>query len=359
MSKWKFLKGEDLAINIASGVYYAVKSFRGIPNLFKTTKQIDKKKARRELPNLIKAHLDRYSTGNRGETPTISEVIKEIERTESPQLRSKTQAKRTYYFKCIAFDMELGNVPIDQLTLKLWTQRLNKLQEKSQRKTFWDYAKHANILIRYAYEQKYIVHKITFDTPDPKKQTGTVLSPEEIKVLFEVMGETTRDQFVLSYECCMRLREVLHLTWDRVNLKTGEITLRAEDVKTGSKTGKGRQFIVTQHALDRLRKRAMRQVPLSLWVFPSKRRPGPVNDNKNAWNMAKKKALKRNPSFQINARWHDLRHSSISRMLVEQGMNITMVSEYCGTAVNTLQKTYLHSKAEHTKGVTGLLTTRR
>jgi integrase len=364
-SNWEYISGQDLARNRASGIYYAIKHFRGLPTLNKSTGHTDPRKARKELPRLIRAHLDRYESGQRapGESPTVGEVIDEVEETESPSLRKKTQAKRTFYFKRIRDEMGLGHLPIDQLSLKLWIARLEKVRAKRQRKTYWDYVKHANILIRYAYEQKYISHYITIANPDPMRETGTVFTTPEIQRLFSVMNEGTRDQFVLSYECCMRLREMLHLSWDRVDLESGEITLRAQDVKTGSKTGKGRKFIATPHALERLRRRKAEQIPPSPWVFPSPTGKGPVDDNKTAWNAAKtlvlegdeRLGIKGDPTFQHWGTWHHLRHTAISLILCEEKMNITMVSEYVGTSVSTLQKVYLHSKAEHTKGVTDSL----
>ncbi len=367
--RFEFLEGEDLAKNIASGIFYAVKAFRGMPNLFKSLRTTNKTEARRRLAQAVRDHLDKHGGGKVavGRIPTVSELIEEIERVEGPRLRIKTQRKRTFYFERIRDEMGLGHIPMDRFTLGLFTDRLEKVKQKRKRKTYWDYFKHANILNRYAYQQKYVSHRQTFPHTDKKTTVGTVLSVEEIKALWNVMNETTRDQFVLSYECCMRLREMLHLTWDRVDLESGEITLGAEHVKTGSKTGRGRTFIATPHALERLKERwamvLLNDENEMRYVFPSPTGKGPIDDNKIAWNMAKKKVLegdekrgiKAMPHFQHWVRWHDLRHTAISRMLVEQKMNITLVSEYVGTSVATLQKVYLHSKAEHTKGVTAAL----
>lgn len=365
--RFEFFEGEDLARNRESGIFYAVKAFAGLPNLFRTTKTTDKRKAKKELPRLIKEHLEKYQDGKRaaGAAPSVSEVIDEVEQTETPGLRRKTQSKRAFYFARIRDEMKLGHLPIDRVTLRLWTDRLEAVRAQRKRRTYWDYVKHMNILLRYAYEQKYVSHHVAFPNPDKKSNAGTVLSVPELRLLWDVMGETTRDQFVLGYECAMRKLEALHLTWDRIDLETGELTLRAEDVKTGSKTGKGRQFIVTPHALERLRARFDRQCRTSAiapsgserlenarkWVFPSEAGAGPITDNKTAWAAAKERALERMPQFQHWARWHDLRHTAITRMLVEQGMNITRVSEYVGTSVATLQRVYLHSTAEHTRGV--------
>lgn len=263
---------------------------------------------------------------------------------------------------------ELGHHSIDRITLDVWARWLKGFRTRKTRATFWDYAKHMNILIRYAYEQKWISHLITFPNPDPIKVTGTVLSPQNIRELWSVMGEDTKDQLVLAYENCMRLREVLYLTWDRVDLENGDITLRPEDVKTGSKTGRGRTFIASEHALERLRARRKKfenlsvlvGKPIQKFVFPSPTGKGPVDWNTTAWARAKrmvtegdpKRGIKPiNPAFPHWARWHDLRHSSLSHMLLDKKMNPLLVSEFAGVSMQTIQRVYLHSTAEKTKSV--------
>lgn len=358
--RFEAVKGADLSLNLESGIYYVVKKFQHLryPMLFKSTKETDLKRARRAATQMISEHIATHALGLDGSrTKTVQNVIDEIERTESPGLRTGTQENRTMYFAELG--KELGHLPIDRVTLAVWTRWLASFRARKGRKTFWDYAKHMNILIRYAYEQKWVSHLITFPNPDPKKVTGTVMSPQNIRELWSVMGDDTRDQLVLAYENCMRLREVLYLTWDRVDLETGEITLRPEDVKTGSKTGKGRTFMASEHALERLRarfeKEKLKYNPAwggtLTWVFPSPTGKGPVDWNATAWKKAKAKALKINPAFPHWARWHDLRHSSLSHLLLDKKMNPLLVSEFAGVSMQTIQRVYLHSTAEKTKSV--------
>jgi integrase len=353
-SAYEYFEGEDLARNKASGIYYAVKHFRGLPPLNKSTRESDKRKAKQKLPQLIKEHLEKYQDGkvNDAHSKTVAEVIDEIQAVETPGLRTGTQANRELYFRKIRDEMRLGSMPIGKVTLPVWIRRLDEVKAKGKRSTFFDYAKNMNVLERYAYEQRYISHLLTFPNPDKKKETGTVLTTDELRQLYEEMGETTRDQFTLCYECAMRLREALYLTWDRVDLETGEVTFRPEDVKTGSKTGKGRTIIISENALSRLRRRKEEQKQASRWVFPSPTGKGPVDQNTTAWEKAKEEVFKKNPAFQHWVRWHDLRHTAISKMLLELKMNIVLVSEYVGTSVTTLQRVYLHSRAEHTRNVT-------
>jgi integrase len=190
---------------------------------------------------------------------------------------------------------------------------------------------------------------------DPKSKAGRLFTNAELSALWDAMSEDMRDQFVLAFECFMRLREALLLTWDRIDLNTGKLTLRAEDVKTGSKTGKGRSFFVSPNALTRLRAKYANQVEPSPYVFPAPGLPDqPRNQNKNAWTSVKRKA-----GIKGRARWHDIRHTSLTKALLEQELNAAQVSEYAGVSLRTIQRVYLHSNEELTKNVANALSIAR
>jgi integrase len=221
-----------------------------------------------------------------------------------------------------------------------------------RRTTYNDYVHKMNQVLRYAFNHKMLKHPLKLPAADAvKANTGRVFTDAELQALWAKMGETMRDQFVLSYECFMRLREVLHLTWERIDLETGKLTLRAEDVKTGSRTGKGRTFFVSPAALARLRARWKARKGDSPFVFPSRFSPlKPQDESKTAWKGAKRRA-----KIEKRARWHDIRHTSLTKALLEHKLNPIEVSEYAGVSIRTIQRVYLHSKEEQTRGVSGVL----
>jgi integrase len=204
-----------------------------------------------------------------------------------------------------------------------------------------------NIILRYAYKQRQATHLVSLPNPDAKANAGRVFTAEEISKLWEAMNDDTRDQFVLCLECFMRLREALYLTWDRVDLISGVVTLRPEDVKTGTKTGKGRSFRLSDHAFERLKARRKRID--SPFVFPSPTDPAkPMHQNKTAWILAKETA-----GIKGRARWHDLRHSALTIALLDAKMDPILVSEYAGVSLRTIQAVYLHSTHDKTASVAG------
>lgn len=351
----KFVKVSDnLFLHTLTGVYYVRKTFRRyrIPDLFESTREEKITKAKAKAQQLITEHMTRYLAGDaspiaRRRGTTVSKVIDEILETVTPTRRKGTQQNHRDYLGELA--KEWGRWDIGRITLAAWSNWLPGFRaRKKKRKTFADYAKNMNLVLRYAYRQRYVSHLLVLPNPDSGHQkAGRVFTKEEISRLWNVMNEDTRDQFALCFECFMRLREALYLTWDRVNLETGVITLRPEDVKTGSKTGKGRSFIASPNALERLR--ARRQRVGGPFVFPSPTDPlKPMHSNKKAWLTAKE-----NAKVKGRARWHDLRHSALSIALLDSRAEPVLVSEYAGVSLRTIQRVYLHSTHEKTAAVAG------
>lgn len=327
---------------------YVRKTFKRyrIRPLFESTKEKTVGRARAKADELVNSHLNRYFGGTdlkakRFNAISIGAVIDEINRVQTPTLRVRTQEHRHLYFK--ELKKELGTVDVTRMDADRWSQWLAGFRKRKNRLTYWDYAKHMKIILGYAYERKYITHKVKLPKPDTvTPEEVRVFTQDEIDRLYQHMNEDTRDQFVLSYENYMRLREVLYLRWDCVDLESGLVRLKASDVKTGSKTKKGREFILSQLALERLQVRRSRVK--GPYVFPSKENPWkPVQQNITAWRAAKRRA-----KIFGKAKWHSLRHTAISNAVLKHDVGIVHVSEFAGVSVATIQKVYLHSTAQQT-----------
>jgi len=343
--------GEYLWLNQASGYYYVKKTFKRyrIPALNCSTKEKSIRLAKAKAEQLVADHMAKYL--GTGASPlakrvgvSMATVIDEILETVTPLMRLSTQENHKLYLGELR--AEWGAWDVDRITRAAWFEWLKGFRRRKSRGTFGDYQKYMNLILRYAHTEKHAKHLVTVPNPDAKlEKAGRVFTRAEIKALWAVMNEETRDQFTLCFECFMRLREALHLTWERVDLKSGIVTLRAEDVKTGSKTGKGRSFRVSEQALERLKARA--RGASSPYVFPSPTDPArPIHQNKDAWKRAKRKA-----KIAGRARWHDLRHTALSWALLDSKSDPVLVSEYAGVSLRTIQQVYLHSTADKTRAV--------
>jgi len=348
----RFLKIEGhIWIDVKTGTYFVRKTFKKehLNELNRSTGQKTLGKARTRASVMIAEHLSSGGqTIGRG-SKRMFEVIEEILRVEMPRKRPATQDQYKRFLAEIKD--EWGRAYLNSISLTEFQDWLVEFKaRKLNRSTFMDYAKYMNKIFSFAYQRKYVTHRIVFPNPDEAAEEGRVYTRVEITAVYEHMSEDLRDQFTLSLECFMRLREVLKLTWDRVDLVTGAITLRKQDVKTGSKTGKGRTFIASPHALARLQARYAARTS-DVWVFPSPTEKGPVNQNKKTWATAKKRA-----GIKGVAKWHALRHTALTWALLDQKANPLLVSEYAGVSLATIQKVYLHSTAEKTAEVSTAVT---
>jgi integrase len=356
--RFKILIPGLLLLERKTGVYYVRKTFRRhrIPDLFEsllvTEKECGKVKAKAMAEDKVQQHQalylgDQAVSSKRFESKTAGEVIDEILATLTPTMRRRTRTNHEYYLGILK--KRFGHLPIARITEPLFQEWIIELRRRGERRTFFDFAKFLNLVFSYAERQRYVSHAVKLENPDGKYvQKGRMFTREELTRLYDVMGEDLRDQFVLANDM-MRLREVLYLTWERVDLSTGIITLRAEDVKTGSKTGKGRSFKISSRALARLIARRSRQKGTSPYVFPSPKDPSrPQHQNSKAWAAAKKAA-----GIRGRARWHDIRHTALTNALLVAKCSPMDVAEYAGVAIQTIQRVYLHSTAETTANVAG------
>lgn len=361
----------NLYLNTETGVWYVRKKKRGKKPLFKSTGETQKLRAHTKA-ELIIAEWMGSKRGPGYKAPLFSEFAKGyLEHLEAEKkLRPKTMVNaRLHLNQLIA---EIGYIPIDQINEGFYEEWLAKFRTRTTRKTFNDYAVYLGKALRHAYRNELILRLPKFAKTDPKKETGRVYTQQEIKDLLKDASPDFELQVRLALNCFMRLREALYLSWERVDLSRGLITLRAEDVKTGSRTGRGRSFYVNALVLTLLKRHRERQLAEETetpFVFPSPKDPRrPIDNNKTAWKTAKRRA-----GILGRARWHDLRHTALTWALVgddafqsriaaltpeqqeeEQRrvlVNPLLVSAYAGVNLVTIQKVYLKVKPEHTREV--------
>ena len=382
-----------LYLNKESGVYFVRKTFvrEGIPPLFKSTRLKQKGRAKSEAERMIQQWRNRHLGVDDSKTlktalhtesgPRIKDICEKILREKTPLLRRNTRKQHKLYFQYII--RHCGHFEINNYTVRMFEDWIDAEFCSGRRRSYINFAKHMNILWRYAYNEKLVTHLLKFPNPDRRIRSAVenkarskltkveleileltssrLYTSDELSRIWAVSDEDLRDQLSLAGNY-MRKMEKLALRWSQVDLITGKVTLGKEDVKTGSKTGKGRSFFLAPSTLERLRRRRERQTVSSPYVFPS-----PMDSQRHvvvnctAWKVAKRKA-----GITGKARWHDLRHTALTFALLgdpslpeeqqaQQRRDPVLVSEYAGVSIATIQKVYLHSQAEHTRSAAGAI----
>ena len=129
-----------------------------------------------------------------------------------------------------------------------------------------------------------------------------VLSPEELRRLVEELPRHAADIVRMGYFTGMRFGEIVGLTWDKVDLGNGFITLAPEDTKTG----KARIVALVSEAVEILKNAKRVRSLVTSHVFTYKGQP--IQSIKTTLGRAVEKA-----GIQ-NFRFHDLRHTFNTNM---------------------------------------------
>ncbi len=87
-----------------------------------------------------------------------------------------------------------------------------------------------NVAIRRGLLQSNPASKVPM--PNPQNERDRVLSDEEWSKLYQTAKSHLRPVLLTAYQLGQRFSEIVGLTWDRVDVKRGFITLRSLDTKT-------------------------------------------------------------------------------------------------------------------------------
>jgi integrase len=87
-----------------------------------------------------------------------------------------------------------------------------------------------NVAIRRGLLQSNPASKVPL--PNPENERDRVLSDEEWSRLYQAAKPHLRPVLLTAYQLGQRFSEIVGLTWDRVDIKRGFITLRSLDTKT-------------------------------------------------------------------------------------------------------------------------------
>ena len=163
--------------------------------------------------------------------------------------------------------------------------------------------------------------------PNPHNERDRVLSGDEWTRLYEAAKPHLKPVLLMAYHLGQRFGEIVNLTWDRVDLKRGFITLRAVDTKTK----KPRQIPLTDIVKATLQDLAKvrRLTTNHVFLYDGK----PVKGIKRTFRTALKETGI--PDF----RFHDLRHCAATN-LRRAGIDTATAMQIIGHKSDKMWKRY-------------------
>ncbi len=177
------------------------------------------------------------------------------------------------------------------------------------------------------------VKEVKFFRVDDKMER--ILTPAEEGKLLTAVAPHLKSILIMALHTGMRLREILKLTWDRVNLHQGVIIIEKP------KSGKLRKI-----PMNKILTSTLTGVKNSnnngIYVFPDPETGEPYGSVKTAFRAAVRRA-------EIgHVRFHDLRHTFATR-LVMSGVDLATVAELLGHSSIKMTMRYAHPTPESKK----------
>jgi len=166
------------------------------------------------------------------------------------------------------------------------------------------------------------------------------IDAREKALLVEAASESRSTHILMALTLAlytgMRIGEILALTWDRVDLGNGYITLEI------NKGGRMRHVPISQAAIEVLHGLQERRGH-GKYLFPGDG-DGHIKDLSNAWEEVRRKVALVIPKFK-RCRFHDLRHT-VGSDLVKAGVPIPVVKEILGHREISTTMRYAHVQQE-------------
>lgn len=182
--------------------------------------------------------------------------------------------------------------------------------------------------------------------PDARESVGKVYTDGEVSALLNfAQNEDLHLAILMASTMGMRRSEIFFLRTDRIDLDNRLIRLKKEDTKIR----KARTFAISKPCWPLIAKRAQGS---SRWIFPNKEhknKPLHKDGFYTAWDNLKKMC-------GISGRFHDLRHTFLTKAFKAQGANASQICAYAGLSLEEAERTYLHLTEEDSRKVSELVT---
>ncbi|WP_272475473.1 tyrosine-type recombinase/integrase [Baekduia alba] len=216
-------------------------------------------------------------------------------------------------------------------------------------------------VLRYARRQGWVVDdpiaKLEADErPRPEPRRQRVLGQQEVVRLLACTSDAYRPLVATALFTGMRISELLGLIWGDVDLRAGTIHVRAQlsrahrgvpSVRVAPKTRAAMREIPLVPQLAQLLRIHRALAPAAAaadWVFPSQ--TGTPLGHRNAQYRALARAAKKaglEDGDWPPLRFHDLRHTFASHLIIDLGLDVAQVSRILGHAqITTTLSVYTH-----------------
>jgi integrase len=246
------------------------------------------------------------------------------------------------------FEPFLSTMMPEEITAAWWESEYvpTARQMFGDKRKFFNDCKWLKGFLKQIYEDGILHKRPILINPDQKRSIGKVLSDEDVGTLLNfAQNEDLHLAILMAATMGMRRGEIFGLRSQDINPRDWSIKLVAERTKTR----KEREFTISPAVLPFLKERLKSGSP---WIFPSKldlAKPLHKDGYMTAWRNLKKMT-------GISGRFHDLRHTFLTKAFSAPGANPALICNYAGLSLEVAERVYLHLTKEDSKRIAGLVT---
>lgn len=280
-------------------------------------------------------------------------------KVKAGQRRERTLALHSYHLERHLLP-SLGNGLARSITVQEVAELIEKLRGEGRSERTIAGALHTlNNVMRFAVRNAWIaenpVEKLERDErPHPVRRPPRVLGQQEIAALLRACTPTSRPLIAMALYTGLRISELLGLIWSDIDLHEGTLRIHAQ-LSLASRARPARRVPPKTPA-------ASREIPLPpalvrmLYEHKNARKFGATGD----WVFATSKGTPRNQrnvhrlladtvcragldQSMLRLRFHDLRHTYASHLILDVGLDVVQVSRLLGHASpTTTLRVYAH-----------------
>lgn len=338
-----------LKINRATGIYY-VRIFRaGKGELKQTTGTTSKSKARTIAEELVAKFIGGQKTNKKRRH--VSSILKELDESLGQEFidgnrREATREKDRHLLKFV--EKHFGSEYLDEIDEDFWADWVRSTG-KPLKINLFDAAKYLSMVMTFAHRRKYVSRKPVIMNPDKAKKTGRVYTDAEIFALVQAADPKTLSQITLGFECGLRSGEARCLKKEWLTFESDSKVLLAlpdDFVKANART-----IMLSVGASRLLSKILKADKSGSPFVFPSATDPMTKCESRKGQNKRWRSVVKKSGIKADRAWFRYLRQTFYNKLLLELGLPIQNVSQYGGTSIKTLQRSYLLDDPKNTQSI--------
>lgn len=233
-----------------------------------------------------------------------------------------------------------------------------KRSRKGADLSFACHTKYFQAFTSYLVQEKILVAKPLIWNPDPEPSEtdegedgeGIVIPDHVIQLMLKESAKQPAFHLFLRMKAFMGMRssEITQLKKDRIQIPNMAIKLRAIDVKTGSRTKKGRIVPIHPEVVESLKVQMVASGG-SPYLFPNQRdenRPMDKTGFYGHWDELRK--VVEMPGITP----HDMRHSYATKIFSNPNVNPLLACRALGMSMQTAEKVYIHFDEKHLSIVT-------